>query len=87
MAINPYDPKPFVEAGVGSTSTPWYIYLEDALILLAIPVLWFTVLNMSGPLVTGIQVVTLLVLIVIGFNRARRLLLGRRRAEDAAKRL
>lgn len=87
MAINPYDPKPFVEASVGGPSTPWYIYFEDALIILAIPVLWFTVLNMSGPLVTGIQVVTLLVLLVIGFNRARRLLAGRRRAEDEARRL
>ena len=87
MAINPYDPKGLGPNGAKRPSTSWFVYLEDVLIILAIPVLWFTVLRMSEPLVTGIQVVTLLVLIVIGFNRLRRLLVARRRSEEDARHL
>ena len=87
MVVNPYDFGPSGAAPQGRPSTPWRVYVEDALIVLAIPVLWLTVLRMSGPLVIGIQVITLVVMLVVFFARGRRLLVARREAEEEARRL
>jgi len=65
----------------------WRIVVEDALILLAIPVLWLTVLRLEGPEVLVIQMVTLAVMVWIMAARLRRLWAARRRAEDDARKL
>ena len=50
---------------------PW-IWVEDALILLAIPVLWLTIFQLKGPIYTAIQWITLAVMVWIFINRVRR---------------
>lgn len=86
MAINPYGLDPGA-GGPRPQLTPWRVYLEDALVLLAIPVLWFTVLRKTGPLVVAAQALTLAVMVAIFSIRTRRMLAARRQAEDEARRL
>ena len=71
----------------GRERTPWWVYVEDALIILAIAVLWFTVARVRGPAVLAIQVVTLAVMVAIMVVRLRRLMAARREAEDKSRRL
>lgn len=87
MAVNPYDIGSGPDSSGQKPATRWYVYLEDALILLAIPALWFTVLRKTGPVAFGVQVVTLIVMLVVAFVRSRRLLVARREAEEDARRL
>ena len=87
MAINPYDPDSPGAGGRPRRRSPWYVYVEDALILLAILALWPTVLRKQGPWTQAIQIVTLAVLVVIGVVRIRRIFAARRKAEDDARRL
>ena len=66
----------------------WWVYVEDALIVfLGIGVLWLSVLRISGPGVLVAQIVALAAMVAIMVVRVRRLLSGRRRAEDEARKL
>jgi membrane protein implicated in regulation of membrane protease activity len=80
MDPRPPDPSP-------KAVPVWRLRVEDALILLAIPVLWLTVLRLSGPWVFAAQIVALAAMVVIFFVRVRRMLAARRQAEDDARRL
>ena len=50
----------------------FWIWVEDTLILLAIPVLWLTIFQLRGPVYTAIQWVTLAIMVWIFVNRVRR---------------
>ena len=63
----------------------WWIYVEDALILLAIAALWPRLLGQRGTWVNVLQVLTLVVLVVIAVVRLRRMLVTRRKAEEEAR--
>ena len=52
---------------------PLRIWIEDALILLAIPVLWLTILRFRGPIYTAVMLATLAVMVWIFVARWRRL--------------
>jgi len=85
-AMPPGYPQPQKPAVVPDR-TPWWVYLEDILILLAIASLWPTVFRMRGPVVFLIQGIALVTLLVIFVLRLRRMLAARRKAEDDARRL
>ena len=87
MAVNPYGADSRPEGAGPRRRTPRRVHIEDALILLAIPVLWLTVLRKTGPLVVAAQWVALAVMVLIFLVRARRLMVGRRRAEEEARKL
>lgn len=57
----------------------FWIYVEDALILLAIPVLWLTIFRLEGELCKWVQFITFVVMVVIFFRRRGRI---RRAAGD-----
>lgn len=65
----------------------WRVYVEDALILLAIPVLWLTLFRMEGSAARTVQIVTLCVMLAVMAVRLRRLWAARREAEDEARKL
>ena len=71
----------------GSPSKHWWIYVEDALIILAIAALWPRLVGQRGTWVDALQIATLVVLIAIGVLRLRRMFVARRKAEDEARRL
>ena len=57
----------------------FWIYVEDALIILSIGVLWLWITRPSGELTNWAMFITLVVMIVIFFRRIRRI---RRRSGD-----
>lgn len=65
----------------------WWVYVEDALIILAIAALWPRLVGQRGTWVDALQVTTLVVLVVIGVLRLRRMLVARREAEEDTRRL
>ena len=71
----------------GPARTPWWFYVEDAVNVLAIGVLWFTVLRVRGPAVRAVQIVTLVVLVAIMIARLCRFWRARRKAEEDARKL
>ena len=82
---------PIVPPGLQEPGPPgsrWWVYVEDALIVfLGIGVLGLSVLRISGPGVLVAQIVALVAMVAIMVVRLRRLLSGRRRAEDEARKL
>lgn len=50
-----------------------WIYIEDALILLAIPVLWLTIFHIQGELCRWVQFITLAVMAAIFVRRIVRI--------------
>lgn len=57
----------------------FWIYVEDALILLAIPVLWLKICHVGGELTNWLLFVTLVVMAAIFIRRINRI---RRRTRD-----
>ncbi|NOZ19867.1 MAG: hypothetical protein GXP25_02130 [Planctomycetes bacterium] len=57
----------------------FWIYVEDALIVLAIPVLWLKICNIGGEFTNWALFITLVVMAVVFFRRISRI---RRRTGD-----
>ena len=56
-----------------------WVFVEDALIILAIGVLWLTICKLEGEIYTWIQLITLVIMVVIFIRRINRI---RRRTGD-----